>query len=63
MAFAGVLKPKETIMVNKHSKLLTKSNLFVISVGLVSLFGKDFLGVIENTKLLLEGSFVLKNNY
>jgi len=62
MALAGVLKPKQTIKVNKHSKLLTESNLFVISVGFVSLLGEDFFRVIENSKLLLKGSFVLKNN-
>ena len=39
---------------------LTKSDLFVISVSLVSLFGKYFFAVLENSKLLLISSFVLK---
>ena len=38
----------------------TESNLFVISVGFVSLLGEDFFRVIENSKLLLKGSFVLE---
>lgn len=63
MALAGVLKPKNTIMVTKHSKLLTKTNLFVISGGLISLLGKDFFRVLENSDLLLIGSFVLKYIY
>ena len=62
MAVAGVLKPKHTIMNNKHSMLLTESNLFVISWSLVGLFGKDFFRVVENSNLLLIGFFVLKNN-
>lgn len=50
-------------MINKHSVvLLTKSDLFVISVGLISLFGKDFFRVLEDTNLLLVGFFVLENN-
>ncbi len=40
--------------------LLTKSDLFVISVSLVSLFGKDFFAVLENSNLLLISFFVLK---
>jgi len=64
MALAGVLKPKQTIKVNnKHSKLLTESNLFVISAGFFSLLGEDFFRVIENSELLLESSFVLKNKF
>lgn len=60
MAVAGVLKPKKTIMIKKHTvEILTKSDLFVISVGLISLFGKDFFRVLEDTNLLLVGFFVL----
>ena len=40
--------------------LLTKSDLFVISVSLVSLFGKHFFAVLENSNLLLISFFVLK---
>ena len=60
MAVAGVLKPKRTKKINKHSMLLTETNLFVVSGGLVGLFGKDFFRVLENSNLLLIGSFVLK---
>ena len=37
----------------------TKSDLFVISVSLVSLFGKHFFAVLENSNLLLISFFVL----
>ena len=60
MADCGVLKPKSRVLIKFVMLIaLTETNLLIESWASGCLLSEDFLGVLEDAKLLLESSFSL----